>query len=110
MPMEDFDCIVVGAGPAGCASAYDLADAGLRVALFDRQSFPRPKPCAGALSIKAMKRLRYSIAPVIKYVARDLDVRFNGGRKRRFEGAHPIAVMTVRQELDAYCLEQTRAK
>lgn len=107
--MRDFDVIVVGAGPAGCAAAYDIAAAGLRVLLLDRKAFPRLKPCAGALTIKAVKRLRYSIAPVMKWVARDLEVTLNG-RGRSFHGDHPIAVMTVRQELDAFCLEQTLRK
>jgi len=108
--MQDFSVIVVGAGPAGCAAAYDLAEAGVSVLLLDRKAFPRLKPCAGALSIKAVKRLRYPITPVIRWVARDLDVRLNGGGKRRFEGPDPIAVMTVRQEFDAYCLEQAIRK
>ena len=102
--------IVVGAGPAGCAAAYDLADAGVSVLLLDRKTFPRLKPCAGALSIKAVKRMRFPVTPVIRWVARDLDVHLNGGGKRRFRGPHPIAVMTIRQEFDAYCLQQATAR
>ena len=108
--MHEFAAIVVGAGPAGCAAAYDLADAGIRVLLLDRKNFPRLKPCAGALSIKAVKRMRFPVTPVIKWVARDLDVHLNGGGKRRFRGPHPIAVMTIRQEFDDYCLRQAIAK
>ena len=108
--MRNFEAIVIGAGPAGCAAAYDLADAGLRVLLLDKKSFPRLKPCAGALTIKAVKRVRYSIAPVIKWVARDLEVNLVGKRSRFFKSDHPIAVMTVRQEFDAYCLDQTLRK
>src|SRR4051812_41039885 len=39
------DVAVVGAGPGGSAAAITLARAGLRVALIDRQAFPRTKPC-----------------------------------------------------------------
>src|SRR4051794_41789093 len=39
------DVAVVGAGPGGSAAAITLARAGLRVALIDRQEFPRTKPC-----------------------------------------------------------------
>ena len=61
-----WDAIVVGAGPAGCAAAYDLAAAGRRVLLVDKASFPRPKACAGALTMKAVRALRYSIGPVVR--------------------------------------------
>ncbi len=61
--MSKYDAIVVGAGPAGCAAAYDLAAAGRSVLLLDRCHFPRLKPCAGALTVKTLKALRYSVAP-----------------------------------------------
>lgn len=78
--------------------------------LLDRRSFPRSKPCAGAVTVKALKRLRYSIAPVVKSIARDLEVSLRGERERRFTSRHPIAAMTVREDLDAFCLEATMAR
>ncbi len=39
--METFDVIVVGGGPGGSSAATFLADGGLRVALFERECFPR---------------------------------------------------------------------
>ncbi|HZN53008.1 MAG TPA: FAD-dependent oxidoreductase, partial [Methylomirabilota bacterium] len=39
------DVIVVGAGPAGAATAIFLAEHGLAVRLLDRARFPRPKIC-----------------------------------------------------------------
>jgi 2-polyprenyl-6-methoxyphenol hydroxylase-like FAD-dependent oxidoreductase len=34
--VPDFDVVIVGGGPAGCATALTLADAGISVALVDR--------------------------------------------------------------------------
>ncbi len=39
------DVIVAGGGPAGSATAAALARAGCRVVLFEREVFPRRKPC-----------------------------------------------------------------
>ena len=46
---EIFDVAVVGAGPAGSVAAYAAATPGLRVALIDRQAFPRDKPCGDGI-------------------------------------------------------------
>ncbi|MGH2484408.1 MAG: NAD(P)/FAD-dependent oxidoreductase, partial [Ktedonobacterales bacterium] len=45
-----YDVAIVGAGPAGSATATYLARAGMDVALVDRATFPRDKPCAEYLS------------------------------------------------------------
>ncbi|MBO1767268.1 geranylgeranyl reductase family protein [Allobranchiibius sp. GilTou38] len=44
-----YDVIVVGAGPAGSSAAHAAADAGARVLILDRATFPRYKTCGGGL-------------------------------------------------------------
>jgi geranylgeranyl reductase family protein len=43
--MEKFDAAIIGAGPAGAAAAISLAGKGYRVALIDKEKFPRDKLC-----------------------------------------------------------------
>ena len=52
-----FDVIVVGAGPAGAATAILLAERGLRVLVLDRARFPRPKICGEYLSPETLRVL-----------------------------------------------------
>ncbi len=47
---EQWDVLVLGAGPAGCAAAIEAARGGARVLVVDRASFPRPKVCGDAVS------------------------------------------------------------
>jgi geranylgeranyl reductase family protein len=104
-----WDAIVVGAGPAGCAAAYDLAAAGQSVLLLDKSDFPRPKACAGGLTIKAVKTLRYSIEPVVREVVSRVRLEGGEGLSSSLGSREPICVMTLRAELDEYCLGKTIA-
>lgn len=54
---EHYDVIIAGAGPAGCACAMALKNAGLRVALIDKHRFPRDKVCGDAIPGRAIKFL-----------------------------------------------------
>ncbi|MBK6264379.1 NAD(P)/FAD-dependent oxidoreductase [Marivirga sp. S37H4] len=57
MPEYDYDIIIVGAGPAGCACAYQLRDHELKIALVDKSVFPRDKICGDALSADVVNQL-----------------------------------------------------
>lgn len=52
------DAVVVGAGPAGAATARFLADAGRDVVLLEKATFPRDKACGDALTPRAVGSLR----------------------------------------------------
>jgi menaquinone-9 beta-reductase len=54
---DTFDVIVVGGGPGGSATANFLARRGYRVALFEKERFPRDKPCGDAISGKSVRVL-----------------------------------------------------
>ncbi|HYL43669.1 MAG TPA: FAD-dependent oxidoreductase [Ktedonobacteraceae bacterium] len=47
-PTQQFDAIIVGAGPAGSSAALALAQAGLQVALIERGEYPGAKNVSGA--------------------------------------------------------------
>jgi flavin-dependent dehydrogenase len=51
------DVIVVGAGPAGAATAFHLAQAGADVVLLEKAAFPRDKVCGDGLTRRAVKHL-----------------------------------------------------
>lgn len=83
---KDYDVIIIGAGPAGCACALSLKDTGLRVALFDKQDFPRDKVCGDAIPGRTFKVLG-EIVPGYKdafkqfpkkYLIRKTQLNYNG--------------------------------
>lgn len=107
--MQTYDAIIVGAGPSGCAAAYDLAVAGRSVLLLDRHRFPRVKPCAGALTIKTVRSLRYSVDPVVRTIATGIHVTNNLDKPTELRSQQPVCLMTVRAEFDDFCLQKTIA-
>jgi geranylgeranyl reductase family protein len=113
--MGVYDAVVVGAGPAGSATAAFLAEAGVRVALLDRAEFPRAKACAEYLSPEAARVLdRLGALDAVRHdgaaqltgmrvVSADGSVftgRFGGARP--FRGYRDFGLALPRAKLDAH--------
>ncbi len=60
-----FDCIIVGAGPAGGSAAYHLAKQGRAVLILEKAALPRYKPCAGGVSASISQWFDFDFSPVI---------------------------------------------
>jgi len=52
---DEYDVVIVGAGPAGAAAARALSGSGLKAAILDKQLLPRYKMCSGILFPAALK-------------------------------------------------------
>ncbi len=107
--MERFDTIVVGAGPAGSATAIRLARAGARVLLVDKARFPRDKPCGGGLTLRAIRELPVSVEPVVEHVVDRIGFRLGYGPHFERHGQGPLIKMTQRLRLDHHLLEHAAA-
>ena len=65
MTTENYDVIIVGAGPAGCASALMLADSGLKIAVVDKAKTPGAKICGDALSHDVVSQFQI-LPPIVR--------------------------------------------
>jgi geranylgeranyl reductase family protein len=107
--MERFDVVVVGAGPAGSATALHLARAGARVLLVDKERFPRDKPCGGGLTGRALRHVPCDVEPVVEHFVRTMVVRAGYRGKVARESPEPLIAMTQRRRLDLHLAEQAAA-
>jgi geranylgeranyl reductase family protein len=57
LPKEQWDVIIIGAGPAGSTAAVHLASQGHHVLLVDKENFPREKVCGDGLITDALNCL-----------------------------------------------------
>lgn len=69
-PVNYFDVIICGGGPAGSTCALALVDSGLRVAVIEKYSFPRDKVCGDAVAAYVPKVLG-TLHPKFKEVLSD---------------------------------------
>ena len=100
--MSDFDVIVVGAGPAGSTAAYRLAGQGARVALLDKASFPRDKPCGGGITVRGLRHLPIDVTPVVEDTVRTVELGFGYTDRFARSAEEPLVLMTQRRRLDAH--------
>jgi geranylgeranyl reductase family protein len=103
-----FDAIVVGAGPAGSTAARELAAAGARVLIVDKEEFPRYKACGGGIPLRTEKLLPFPIDGVIEDSVSRLEVANLGKMRFVRDSGKPFAHMVMRERFDALLLEQAR--
>jgi geranylgeranyl reductase family protein len=107
--VERFDVIVVGAGPAGSATAIHLARGGARVLLVDKASFPRDKACGGGLTGRALRHVPCDVEPVVEHVVQRFVLRAGYRRRVTRASTAPLIRMTQRRRLDLHLAEQAAA-
>ena len=107
--MNSWDVIVIGAGQAGSAAAWDLAAGGKRVLMLSREA-GAGKPCAGGVTRKTLNRYRFSVDSVVRETVDTLHVSRYPGQEGELRAPDPFCVMTERSELDQLCLTEAQAR
>ncbi len=101
--IEEFDLVIIGAGPAGAAAAVMARKAGLSVALIDKACFPRGKLCGGLVSgrsLKALDRILGTRPPRnIFQISRAVRFAWAGKALAVFDAPHDLW-FTMRRDFD----------
>ncbi|MEO1385986.1 MAG: geranylgeranyl reductase family protein [Cyanobacteria bacterium J06634_6] len=105
--MSLFDCIVVGAGPAGASAAYHLSKRGRSVLLLEKASLPRYKPCGGGVSPQVAQWFDFSFEPVISQKVTHARHTWKRGDAIDVELKSPMW-MVRRDEFDHYLVQQAQ--
>lgn len=106
----EYDCIVVGAGPAGGAAAYHLAKRGRRVLVLEKESLPRYKPCGGGVSPQVQAWFDFDFSPAISLKLTQMVCTWQGGDAQVLELPPEQAVWMVRRDVFDYFLIQQAQK
>src|SRR5690554_1216692 len=107
--MMNAGVVIIGAGPAGSWLAYKLAKNDIDVLLLEKASWPRYKPCGGAVSGKTIKLLKDSgvFLPdeIIEKMITNFKFRFNFQRPIIFNYPGEGISLVNRTNFDDYLLK-----
>ena len=104
------DVIIVGASVAGCRTARTLAQAGVRVLLLDRAEFPRWKPCAGGLTLKAKPYLSGALWDRVETTMTGAHFTWGRDYETHLRASRPLGWMVHRESFDEAHLALARAQ
>lgn len=102
-----YDCIVVGAGPAGGTCAYHLAKKGHDVLILEKERLPRYKPCGGGISPVIAQWFDFDFSPVISTKTKKFKYTWVMGDPVDVELDEPIW-MVKRDEFDHFLVKQAQ--
>jgi len=109
MPQQ-YDAIIVGAGPAGSTAAYELALNGVNVIVLEKEKFPRYKACGGGITHKAAQLLPFDISPVVEKTIND--IAFSSKYESHFRRSSDKSFMycVMRNHFDQFLVERAIEK
>jgi geranylgeranyl reductase family protein len=104
-----YDCMIVGAGPAGGSAAYHLAKRGRSVLVLEKASLPRYKPCGGGVSPQVAQWFDFDFTPAISLKVNALQFTWNMGDTvdAHLEAIEPIW-MVRRDVFDHFLIQQAQ--
>ena len=103
-----YDVIVSGLGPAGATAAYELASKGLNVLAFDKEKFPRYKPCGGCLSLKVEKILPFDFQSVAEDTTYGVVFTYRSKRPIPVISRKPVGYNVNRDKFDNLLMEKAK--
>ena len=111
--MDQCDVLIVGGGPAGSSCAWTLRDSGLKIAILDRQRFPRDKVCGGWITPAVLEEMaidptQYTCGRVLQPIT-GFRTSCIGGPVVETRYGRPISYGIRRYEFDDYLLKRSGA-
>ena len=106
-PGRPVDTLVIGAGPAGAAAAFHLAERGRSVVVLERECSGRSKPCGGGMAASVQRWFPFDLSPAVDQIIRE--VRFTWTLEDPVEASLPGEApfwIVRRAVLDAFLAEQ----
>ena len=106
--MVSHDVVIVGAGPAGAALAYELAKMGIDVLILEKGKLPRYQTCSGGISVRAANLLDFDISPVTEQLIYRAKFSYKLGNGYTKEYDKPLIHMVMRDRFDLFLIQKAQ--
>lgn len=114
----DYDVIIIGGGPAGSSSAIRLKKAGLNVALFEKETFPRPHVGESLVpfcydlfeELGVLEELKKTTVrkPGVRFINKDSSQTTTYCFKNILEGENHLSFHVLREKFDKQLLDKAK--
>jgi len=100
--LNDYDVLVIGAGPAGLSAARRIAESAFRVAVLEEHAeVGNPVNCSGIVGLEAFERFDLP-ASLARHTLSEIEFFSPRGTRWSFACERPLARVVLRSELDAH--------
>lgn len=113
--MDEYDAIIIGAGPGGASAAYYLARSGARVLVLDKKEFPRAKVCGDGLTPRSLRVMQdMGLGPLMETYQQVRGLRIIGAGRTleldfpKLSNFPHHGLVRPRKNLDAEILEKAK--
>jgi geranylgeranyl reductase family protein len=106
-----YDCIIVGAGPAGSTVAYHLAKQGHQVLLLEKAPLGRDKVCSGAVPPIIAQWFDFDLTPAVDRTLRKIRYTWKLGDEICSELKTPDPLWVLKRDVfDRFLVQQAQAQ
>ena len=105
--MKIYDVAIVGSGPSGAATAFYLAQKGIKVCIIEKETLPRYKTCGGGFVYRGRKNLPIDISSVIEREFHQVD-NYIGKQCFTISRENPVITMIMRDTFDHLIVKEAQ--
>ncbi|MGQ9744584.1 MAG: geranylgeranyl reductase family protein [Dissulfurimicrobium sp.] len=105
---KSFDCIIVGAGPAGAYLGYLVSALGFKCLILEKKPVPRYKTCGGGLTRRALELLPFDLDGVIEDMAFRARLGFGHSLTGEAASEQPMIGLVMRSKFDSYLVSKAQ--